>query len=226
MANKKIILVDDNPSNLTACKKTLKDLYEVYPAPSAEKMFDLLKHVMPDMILLDVEMPDINGYEAMRELKKNDEYKDIPVIFLSAMDDAQSEIEGLNLGAVDYIHKPFIGAVLIRRIKTHMSVIEGKKELLALNNSIEKLLTQTAGDSNKKIEVEDETIRELLSKSEVLSRMGHEIRAPLNTIIKMIETAVMSIDMDNIKHCLGVADAESRLILQIVNNILDIQRKH
>lgn len=226
MANKKIILVDDNPSNLTACKKTLKDLYEVYPAPSAEKMFDLLKHVMPDMILLDVEMPDINGYEAMRELKKNDEYKDIPVIFLSAMDDAQSEIEGLNLGAVDYIHKPFIGAVLIRRIKTHMSVIEGKKELLALNNSIEKLLTQTAGDSNKKIEVEDEAIRELLSKSEVLSRMGHEIRAPLNTIIKMIETAVMSIDMDNIKHCLGVADAESRLILQIVNNILDIQRKH
>ena len=222
MANKKIILVDDNPANLTACKKTLKDLYDVYPAPSAEKMFDLLKHVMPDMILLDVEMPGTNGYEAMRMLKKYDEYKDIPVIFLSAMDDAQSEIDGLNLGAVDYIHKPFIGAVLVRRIKTHMGVIDGKKELLALNNSIENLLSQKTDDTEQKVEAEEETIRELLVKEEVFSRMGHEIRAPLARIIKMIETAIKSDDIDKIKHCLGIADTESRLILEIVNNILDM----
>ena len=222
MANKKIILVDDNTASLTAYKKTLKDLFDVYPVPSAEKMFEMLEHVIPDMILLDVEMPGTNGYEAMRMLKKHDEYKDIPVIFLSAMDDAQSEIEGLNLGAVDYIHKPVISAVLIRRIKTHMAVIEGKKELLALNNSIDNLLTQAAGDIKKEIDAEEKTIRELLNKGAVLSRMGREIRSPLNTIIKMIETAMKSDSIDTIQRCLGVADTESRLILQIVNNILDI----
>ena len=222
MANKKIILVDDNPASLTAYKKTLKDLFDVYPVPSAEKMFEMLEHVIPDMILLDVEMPGMNGYEAMRMLKNRDEYKDIPVIFLSAMDDAQSEIEGLNLGAVDYIHKPVISAVLIRRIKTHMAVIEGKKELLALNNSIDNLLTQAAGDIKKEIDAEEKTIRELLNKGAVLSRMGREIRSPLNTIIKMIETAMKSDSIDTIQRCLGVADTESRLILQIVNNILDI----
>ena len=222
MSKKKILLVDDNPANLTACKKTLKDLYEVFPAPSAEKMFEILKHIIPDLILLDVEMPVMNGYETMRSLKKYDEYKDIPVIFLSAMDDVQSEIEGLELGAVDYIHKPFVSALLIKRIETHMAVIDGKKELLLLNKSIEGLLTQETNEIKSQVEVEEEAIKELLTKGEVLSRMGHEIRAPLNTVIDMIETAIKTDDIYKIKQCLLRADTESRLILEIVNDTLDM----
>jgi DNA-binding response OmpR family regulator len=221
MAKKKIILVDDSPANLTVCKKLLKDLYDVFPVPSAEKMFDLLLHVFPDLILLDVEMPETNGYEAMQKLKAHEAYKDIPVIFLSAMDDAQSEIEGLSLGAVDYIHKPFIGSVLIRRIEMHLAVVEGKQELLALNNSIKALMAQDSDNVGQKMESEEETINELLTKGNVLTRMGHEIRAPLNTIIDMIESSITSNDINHIKHCLGVANTESRLILEIVNNTLD-----
>ena len=165
MSRKKIILVDDNTANLTACKKALKDLYDVFPAPSAEKMFDILEHVIPDLILLDVEMPVMNGYEAIRILKANNAHKDIPVIFLSAMDDAESEMEGLDLGAVDYIHKPFVSALLTKRIETHIAVIDSKKELLALNKSIEELLASKAtaiDEAARQTNPEDEEIEELL----------------------------------------------------------------
>jgi len=118
---KKIIAVDDNPENLGALKNTLKEIYMVYPCPSAPEMFELLEHVLPNLILLDVEMPGMNGYEAIKKLKSDDKYRDIPVIFLTSMNDEQSEKDGLSLGAVDYIHKPFVSPQLHERIKTHLS---------------------------------------------------------------------------------------------------------
>jgi CheY-like chemotaxis protein len=111
-----IIVVDDNNTNLVACKKILKPFYEVYPAPSAAKMLKLLEHVIPDLILLDVEMPDMNGYEAAQTLKSNDAFKNIPIFFLTARNDPVSEKLGLNVGAVDYIHKPFVSDQLLQRI--------------------------------------------------------------------------------------------------------------
>jgi len=223
MTRKKILLVDDNPLNLTACKKTLKDLYDVYPAPSAEKMFGILKHITPDLILLDVEMPVTNGYEVMRILKENSSYKDIPVIFLSAMDDAESELEGLELGAVDYIHKPFVGALLIKRIATHIAVIDGKNELIKLNKSIEELLTPRAGEAKPRIEDEEEALKELMAKNRFFTSMCHQLRAPLDTIIKMIETSIMSDEIGVIKSNLGKADIETRLMLEILDDILDTE---
>jgi putative two-component system response regulator len=118
---KKIIAVDDNPENLSALKNTLKDIYGVYPSPSALEMFDLLEHIQPDLILLDVEMPGMNGYEAIKKLKSDTQYREIPVIFLTSMIDEQSEMEGLKLGAVDYIHKPFATPLLLQRIEKHLS---------------------------------------------------------------------------------------------------------
>jgi putative two-component system response regulator len=118
---KKIIAVDDNVENLTALKNTLKGAYEVFPIPSALKMFGILEHVKPDIILLDVEMPEMNGYEAARKLKSDDKYKDIPIIFLTSMNDEESKQKGLALGAVDYIYKPFDSASLFQRLETHLS---------------------------------------------------------------------------------------------------------
>jgi len=137
---KKIIAVDDIPENLAAIRNTLKDIYEVYPCPSALKMFELLEHVKPDLIMLDVKMPDIDGYEAIKRLKSDDRYKDIPVIFLSAKDDEHSEMEGLKLGAVDYIHKPFVTPLLLQRIKIHLSMSEQQKTILNRNKEIEDFL--------------------------------------------------------------------------------------
>ena len=113
---KTIIAVDDNSTNLVICKKILKPFYEVYPAPSASKMFKLMEHIIPDLILLDVEMPDINGYEAARMLKEEAAFKGIPIIFLTARNDPVSEKIGFNLGAADYILKPIVSDQLIERI--------------------------------------------------------------------------------------------------------------
>ncbi|MDR2730623.1 MAG: diguanylate cyclase [Treponema sp.] len=124
---KKIIAVDDNVENLTALKDTLKEVYEVYPCRSAVKMFELLKHIMPDLVLMDVEMPEMNGFEAVKRLKSNEKFKHIPVMFLTVRDDVNSEIDGLSLGAIDYIHKPFVAPLLLLRIKTHIAVIDYQK---------------------------------------------------------------------------------------------------
>ena len=156
MANeqKKIIVVDDNNSNLTACKNTLKPYYAVYPVPSAAKMLELLEHIMPDLILLDVDMPDINGYEAAGRLKKNEAFKKIPIIFLSGRVDPKSEIFGLNMGALDYIHKPFVSELLLKRIQTHLSLIEQNRSIREIGaplNAIIGLLNEakSTGDAGK-----------------------------------------------------------------------------
>jgi putative two-component system response regulator len=93
MADKKktIIVVDDNNTTLAACKKILKPFYEVYPAPSAARMLKIMEHIKPDLILLDVDMPDTNGYEAACLLKEESAFKEIPVIFLTARSDPVSE---------------------------------------------------------------------------------------------------------------------------------------
>jgi class 3 adenylate cyclase/CheY-like chemotaxis protein len=125
----RIILVDDNPSNLRAGKNVLSEKYEVFTAPSAAKLFEILADVKPAMILLDIDMPEMNGYGAIRILKKGEATKDIPVIFLTGKTDAEDELEGLDLGAVDYITKPFQPALLLKRIEVHL-LVEAQKEIL------------------------------------------------------------------------------------------------
>jgi two-component system cell cycle response regulator len=124
---KKIIAVDDSRENLTILKETLKGAYEVYTCPSAAKMFALLEHILPDLILLDVDMPDMNGYETAKRLKDTVEYSQIPFMFLTFRDDIESEILGLELGAVDYIHKPFVSPLLLERIKKHITLMDYQK---------------------------------------------------------------------------------------------------
>jgi len=127
----KIILVDDVQANLTIGRDLMKPFYEVYPAPSVEKLFELLENLSPDLILLDIMMPGLNGYEAIKKLKADPRYADIPVIFLTSQDDESSEMEGFDLGAMDYVTKPFSGPLLLKRIANQLLIVKQKKELLA-----------------------------------------------------------------------------------------------
>jgi len=139
---KMILLVDDNKINLTAGKEILRDKYKTYPIPSAEIMFDLLENITPDMILLDVEMPEMNGYQAIKILKANPKWSDIPVMFLTAKTDEGSELEGLGLGAVDYVFKPFSAPLLLKRIENHLFSESQKKQLREINNNLEKIVRE------------------------------------------------------------------------------------
>jgi len=139
---KKIIIVDDNASYLSVVRVLLKPFYEIYPALSAVKLFEILTKFIPDLILLDVSMPHMNGFEAMSVLRENPRYKDIPVIFLTARDDEASAIKGLDLGAADYVTKPFTGPLLLKRISNILLIEQLKRDLQANFLTIDQLRAQ------------------------------------------------------------------------------------
>ncbi|MCL2159660.1 MAG: response regulator [Oscillospiraceae bacterium] len=119
-----IFVVDDNDTNLTMAEEALEDCYRVMTLPSAKSMFALLEKLKPDLILLDIEMPEMDGFEAIGRLKENQAYQNIPVIFLTSMSDPAGESRGLGLGAVDFVSKPFSEPLLANRVKIHLELAE------------------------------------------------------------------------------------------------------
>ena len=139
MGNKQelIVVVDDDITNLTVARNNLAGQYDILTAPSGKKLFLLLEKMTPDLILLDIEMPEMNGYEVIKKLKSAKETVHIPVIFLTAQIDPENEIKGLNLGAVDYITKPFSRELLIKRVSLHLLFEKQKKELMNYSLSLQ-----------------------------------------------------------------------------------------
>jgi len=134
----KIIIVDDNMTNLAMGRDMLKPFYEVYPAPSAEKLFQILENIIPELILLDVEMPVMNGYETIKKLKAEPRFADIPVIFLTAKSDEESELEGFEHGAMDYVSKPFSAPLLLKRIANQLLIEQQRKDLKDYAENLEQ----------------------------------------------------------------------------------------
>jgi putative two-component system response regulator len=139
---RKIILVDDNITTLTIGKDALSPYYEVFTVPSGEKLFKILASVIPDLILLDIEMPEMDGYEVIRVLKAEKRTEDIPVVFLTAKGDQGSELQGFDLGAIDYISKPFSTPLLLKRIEVHLLVASQKKQLELYNTDLQKMVEE------------------------------------------------------------------------------------
>jgi serine phosphatase RsbU (regulator of sigma subunit) len=143
VAEKKLILVvDDAPANLQVVHSILKDDFKIRVATSGAKALDLVKVAPPpDLILLDVMMPEMDGYEVCGILKSRPEARDIPVIFLTGKTETDDETKGFDVGAVDYIHKPFSPAVVKARVHTHLVLREARellaRQLLDINNELE-----------------------------------------------------------------------------------------
>ncbi|WP_024872658.1 response regulator [Tolumonas lignilytica] len=124
---KKILLVDDEPNNLQLLRQILRDDYQLLFAHNGQTALDAVTAHHPDLILLDVMMPDLDGYEVCRRLKANPLTSDIPVIFITAMGEVDDEAAGFDVGAVDYIHKPVSPAIVSRRVQTHLSLVHIKE---------------------------------------------------------------------------------------------------
>jgi len=139
---KKIFLVDDNATNLTIGKNALIGKYNVFTIPSGEKLLKMLEKTTPDLILLDVEMPEMDGYETIKIVKNNKNTSHIPVIFLTAKTETEDELEGLSLGAIDYITKPFSPPLLLKRIEVHLLVEEQKNELKNYNDNLKEMVRE------------------------------------------------------------------------------------
>lgn len=144
-----IIMVDDNPANLRIGKNVLAEKYTVATAPSAEKLFSLLENNNPSLIMLDIDMPVMDGYEAIKVLKSKPQTKDIPVIFLTGRTESDDELAGLSLGAVDYITKPIQPLLLLKRVELHLLVAEQKRtlekqaaDLKYFNDNLQKMVDE------------------------------------------------------------------------------------
>ena len=133
---KTIFLVDDDITNLTIGDQALSDYYNVFTINSGTTLLKMFERRLPDLILLDVEMPEMNGYETIKRIKSNPVTGDIPVIFLTAQSTCEDELEGLSLGAIDYILKPFSPVLLRKRIEIHLLVESQRQELIRFNNNL------------------------------------------------------------------------------------------
>ena len=133
---KTVFLVDDDITNLTIGYYALADFYNVFTINSGAALLKMLERRTPDMILLDVEMPEMDGYETIKRVKSNPATADIPVIFLTAQSAVEYEFEGLSLGAIDYILKPFSPPLLRKRIEMHLLVEAQRLELVRFNTDL------------------------------------------------------------------------------------------
>lgn len=156
----KILIVDDNPSNIRILFECLEsEGFKIMVAQDGKDALEIAENIKPNIILLDIIMPDMNGYETCEALKKNEATKDIPIIFMTALTDTENKVQGFKAGAVDYICKPFQQEEVIARIKTHMTIQNQKNHLLRLNREKEKMI----------------------------SIIAHDLRSPFNGILGLLE---------------------------------------
>ena len=132
-AKQTVLIVDDIPDNLTVLSEVLRGEYRVRAANSGQKALDIAwSDTPPDIILLDIMMPLMDGYEVCRRLKMDDRTRRIPVIFVTALGEVEDEALGLSLGAVDYITKPISAAVVQARVRTHLRLFDQERHLSEL----------------------------------------------------------------------------------------------
>ena len=189
MSEKKVILiVDDAPEHLNMLSSLLKDTYKTKVATSGKKALDIaLSDIPPDIILLDIMMPEMDGYEVCQALKSNEKTKEIPIIFLTAKANIEDEKKGLELGAVDYITKPISPHIVTARVKTHMRLKEVNDLLKNQNEILEEIVrkrVQELFNLNQALTrfVPSEFLTHLNKKSIAEVRLGDQIEKEMTIL--------------------------------------------
>jgi len=195
-----ILIVDDEKPNLIMLTHILSKKYTVYAAKSGQEAIDSAKNNIPDTILLDVLMPEMDGYDTIAVLKNTAETKNIPVIFITGLDDIDSEKRGLALGAVDYILKPFNSEIVKLRVDNQIKIVNHTRALAA-KEEIEYLSR---------------------AKSEFLARMSHEMRTPMNVIMGMTQIIKMRGIPDHLTNYFNKIDTASQQMIRLIDDLLDI----
>lgn len=179
-----IIVVDDNQDNLAILVDILSASYQLKVANNGPRALQLAKDFQPDLILLDIMMPVMSGFEVCAHLKEESELAKIPVIFISAAGDIDNKIEAFRLGGVDYINKPFQVAELEARVRTHVSLHRLQQQLAAHNTFLDaevRAKSTELAEAYDRLQIMDKT------KNEFLELIAHEMRTPANGIIGLSE---------------------------------------
>lgn len=207
----KILIVDDVSRNIQILGNILSQQnFQIAYAQSGQEAIDICGVQDFDLILLDIMMPGMDGYEVCEKLKSNSVTSEIPIIFLTAKADMDSIIKGFDIGGQDYITKPFNSAELLARVNSHLLIKKQREQLKVMNNHLEDVVrkrTQELETANHKLNVLDR------AKSNFLSLISHEIRTPLNGIVVLAEMLNNSIIDDEHKENISfLKDVSSRLM--------------
>ncbi len=209
--SEKILIVDDVSRNIQILGNILSQKqFQIAYAQSGQQALDICKIQDFDLILLDIMMPEMDGYEVCERLKSNPFTSDIPIIFLTAKADMDSIIKGFEIGGQDYITKPFNAAELLARVNNHLLIKRQREQLKTMNTNLEDLVRERTHElekANHKLNILDKT------KSNFLSIISHEIRTPLNGIVVLTELLNQSkIDNAQKENINFLKDISSRLL--------------
>jgi Osmosensitive K+ channel histidine kinase len=224
-----ILIVDDNPQNLHILAKILQENnYEIEFATNGEAALGWIKDRKFDLILLDINMPGMDGFEVCRQIRSNPVMDNIPVIFLSAETDRGSILKGFDLGAQDYVTKPFDSRELLARVRTHLLLKDSLEKLKNLNKTLEEKVderTRQLKEANVKLETLNLRLIDLdKAKSDFLNLISHEIRTPLNGILGPLELLKLPVSASEIRELVELLDLSVKRLEHFSLNALLITR--
>ncbi|MAE07450.1 MAG: hypothetical protein CL661_01670 [Bacteroidetes bacterium] len=207
----KILIVDDVSRNIQILGNILSQKqFQIAYAQSGQQALDICKTQDFDLILLDIMMPGMDGYEVCKRLKKDPSTNEIPIIFLTAKADMESIIKGFEMGGQDYITKPFNAAELLARVNNHLLIKRQREQLKLMNDHLEDLVK----DRTKELEIANHQLSILdQAKSNFLLIISHEIRTPLNGVIGLTELLDnTNIDKNQKEYLNYLKEVSSRLV--------------
>ncbi len=201
----KILIVDDTSANIDVLRLSLEaEGYNLAFAPNGKVALKLVANNKPDLILLDIMMPEMDGLETCKQLKSSDETKEIPVIFITAKIETGDIIKGFQIGGADYIGKPFRHEEVCSRVKTHLQLVASQKQLKKKNHSLVDLNNL---------------------KNAFIGMAAHDLRNPLTIICGLTDLIMMSQKYDlpkKIKEDIMIINDTGKDMLAVINNLLDI----
>ena len=206
-SNGRVLLVDDTIENLQILTVLLETAgYQVACAANGKTALMICSNKPPELILLDIRMPEMDGYEVCNQLKSNELTRHIPIIFISALDDVEDKLKGFEAGAVDYITKPFQESEVLARVSSHINLFRTQREL---------------GQANIKLQALDKM------KAMFIATMSHELRTPLNAIISfssiMLQDIIGDINEQQ-RDSLERMQRAGNHLLELITDVIDISK--
>ncbi len=198
-----LLVVDDVVGNIDMLLETLGEDYTMIVATDGADAIDSVKEALPDLILLDVMMPGMDGYEVCRRLKDDPTTRDIPIIFITALNETKNKIKGFSVGGVDYVTKPFQPEEVHARVGMHLELCRKKRELQQSYDKLRETETQRDG---------------------LVHMMVHDMRSPLFAILGSLEMAEMEPLSKEAADCIDTALSATGMLIEMISTLLDVSK--